>query len=66
VQSVVVMPELSPLGITARQEVIDDYLKVHLPEEHYVHLSLTVALTPEEYDETDWRPSVPTLSLAPT
>jgi len=63
VQSVIVMPEFAPLGITERIDVIEDYLKAHLPEEHNVHLSLTIALTPEEYEETEWRPSAPTLTL---
>jgi hypothetical protein len=63
VQSVIVMPEFAPLGITERINVIDAYLKAHLPVEHDVHLSLTIALTPEEYEETEWRPSVPALTL---
>jgi len=66
VQAVVVMPEFAPLGITGRVNVINDYLKAHLPVEHDVHLSLTMALTPEEYEQTEWVPSAPVLSLAAT
>jgi len=63
VQSVIVMPEFAKLGITERINVIEDYLKAHLPEEHNVHLSLTMALTPEEYEPAEWVPSAPTLTL---
>ena len=63
VQSVIVMPEFAKLGITERINVIEDYLKTHLPEEHNVHLSLTMALTPDEYEQTEWLPSAPTLTL---
>jgi len=64
VQSVIVMPEFALLGITERQNVINDYLEAHLPSEHNVHLALTLALTPEEYEQTEWAPSVPALTLA--
>jgi acid stress-induced BolA-like protein IbaG/YrbA len=64
VEAAVVMPEFAQLGITKRQNVIYDYLKDHLPQEHSRHHSLTMALTPEEYEETEW--VEPTLSLAPT
>jgi hypothetical protein len=46
-----------------RINVIDAYLKAHLPEEHDVHLSLTMALTPEEYEQTEWVSSAPALTL---
>ena len=63
VESVLVAPEFEGMGITRRQVVIDEYLCEHLDDEHFVKLSLTIALTPEEYEETDWMPSYPTLSL---
>jgi acid stress-induced BolA-like protein IbaG/YrbA len=64
VQSVIVMPEFASLGITKRQNVINDYLESHLPAEHNVHLALTLALTPEEYERTEWVPDAPALTLA--
>lgn len=64
VQAVLVMPEFAPLGITERINVIDDYLKAHLPSEHDVHLSLTLALTPEEYSKTEWVPQATAFQLA--
>jgi hypothetical protein len=64
VQSVIVMPEFAQLGLTERVRVINDYLKAHLPEEHDVHLSLTLALTPEEYASAEWVPSSPAVTLA--
>ena len=63
VQSVIVMPEFAKLGITERINVINNYLEAQLPEEHNVHLSLTMALTPEEYEQTEWVPSAPALTL---
>jgi hypothetical protein len=64
VQAAIVIPEFEPVDFTERLEVLTGYLRDHLPEEHYVHLSRRMPLTPEEYEETDWRPTVPTLSLA--
>jgi hypothetical protein len=66
VESAIVIPEFEPVDFTERLNVLSDYLMTHLPTEHFVHLSLKMPLTPEEYEETDWRPSVPTLSLATT
>ena len=66
VQSVVVMPEFAQLGITTRQNVLNDYLNDHLPEIHNVHLSLTMALTPEEYEQTEWAPSETLMTLVGT
>ena len=63
VQSAIVMSKFEGMSITERQVVIDDYLREHLEDEHSVHLSRTMALTPEEYEETEWAPSYPTLSL---
>ena len=64
VQSVIVMPEFASLGITERQNVINDYLEAHLPSEHNVHLALTLALTPEEYEQAEWVPAAPALTWA--
>jgi hypothetical protein len=66
VQAAIVVPEFEQLGFTERLKVLSGYLMDHLPTEHFVHLSLKMPLTPEEYEDTDWRPSVPTLSLAAT
>jgi len=63
VQAAIVMPEFEPLGFTERLNVLSDYLRTHLDKEHDVHLSWMMPLTPEEYEEDDWRPSYPNLSL---
>jgi hypothetical protein len=66
VQAAIVIPEFESLGFTERLNVLSDYLKTHVPDEQAVYLGWRMPLTPEEYEETDWRPSVPTLSLAAT
>lgn len=63
VESVLVAPEFEGMGITQRQVAINSFLREHLADEHSVKLHLKIALTPEEYEETDWMPSYPTISL---
>ena len=63
VQSVLVAAEFEGMGITEREKAINRFLREHLADEHFVKLSRTIALTPEEYEETDWMPEYPTISL---
>ena len=65
-RSVVVAPEFAPLGITERVNLVYDYLRGHLSQEDYGQVSLALAVSPEEYEHGDWRPSeaVPMLSAA--
>ena len=57
VRSVTVVPEFSRLGKSERLNLLFDYLRAHLSTEDFVHLSLAMALTPDEYEHTDWRPT---------
>lgn len=63
VQAVIVMPEFGSLPTTQRQVAIWDYLEAHLPETHQVHLGLTLAMTPEEYEREVLAAAAPTFSL---
>ena len=64
VHAAVVAPEFQ--AVETRSSVVTNYLRKHLETEHFVNLSMVKALTPEEYEETDWAPSYPTLSLSAT
>jgi len=47
-----------------RLKVLDAFLRTHLPREDYVHLSLKMVLTLDEYEHTDWMPEEAELVLA--
>ena len=64
VEAAVVAREFEKLARTARTSVVLEYLQTHLPREPFLSVSLVKALTPHEYEETDWAPSYPTLSLS--
>jgi hypothetical protein len=49
VEAAIVIPEFESLRFTERLNVLSDYLKTHLPQEHAAHLSRRIPLTPEEY-----------------
>jgi stress-induced morphogen len=63
VEAAVVAEEFANLRFMQRGSVVLDYLRKHLPAEDFVNVSLVKALTPQEYEESDWVPSYPTLSL---
>ena len=56
VRSVTVVPEFEKLGFTQRVNVLFDYLRAHLSEDEFVHLSMAMPLTPYEYEHRDGKP----------